>query len=302
MAGISSKAFGKFENKKKYNGYEFNNDFDINLYESFYRSHDSQIGRFLQIDPVSVAEESPYVAMGNNPILHFDLLGDDLEIGPNQQSKDDIESLARKRNRSYIKVDKGKVSLDFGKLSKTEREKILEKDKGLALIADLAGSSKKYLYEASDVVLARNPDGSKKGDIIYSAPNGNVNLSNGGKDSNGEHNALPKAGYDGQVVISLGGTKEEMDPEGQAVQKPRSATVFHELAENYERTDKLNDYYKKVNGVEVGAHQKAIKREESWESRSISPGKYSSFSLPKNLSTQYRQQLRTVIDNYLNSK
>ncbi|HEX2847207.1 MAG TPA: colicin E3/pyocin S6 family cytotoxin, partial [Chitinophagaceae bacterium] len=80
MAGISSKAleFGNPENKKKYQQYEFNSDFDINLYESFYRSHDPQIGRFLQIDPKvdSMYAWSPYTAMFNNPIKFSDVLGD----------------------------------------------------------------------------------------------------------------------------------------------------------------------------------------------------------------------------------
>jgi len=31
MAGISSKAAGGIENKKKYQGYEYNNDFDVNF-------------------------------------------------------------------------------------------------------------------------------------------------------------------------------------------------------------------------------------------------------------------------------
>ncbi len=75
MAGISSKAAGMVENKKKYQEYEFNTDFDINLYESFYRSHDPQLGRFLQIDPKPNDMESPYVAMGNNPTQHTDFLG-----------------------------------------------------------------------------------------------------------------------------------------------------------------------------------------------------------------------------------
>lgn len=76
MSGISSKAAGGLENKKKYQQYELNTDFDINLYESFYRSHDPQLGRFWQIDPRPSDYESPYAAMGNNPILNFDLLGD----------------------------------------------------------------------------------------------------------------------------------------------------------------------------------------------------------------------------------
>ena len=80
MAGISSKAAGKTENKKKYNGYELNSDFDINLYESFYRLHDPQIGRFWQLDPSPTDYESLYAAMGNNPVLNFDVLGDTLQF------------------------------------------------------------------------------------------------------------------------------------------------------------------------------------------------------------------------------
>jgi RHS repeat-associated protein len=78
MAGISSKTFsyGNPENKKKYQQYELNSDFDINLYESRYRSHDPQIGRFLQIDPKPNDFESPYAAMGNNPMSNSDFLGD----------------------------------------------------------------------------------------------------------------------------------------------------------------------------------------------------------------------------------
>lgn len=77
MVGISSKAAGKLENKKsKYNGYEINTDFDLNFYESFYRTHDPQLGRFWQLDPKSKYDESLYAAMGNNPILANDLLGD----------------------------------------------------------------------------------------------------------------------------------------------------------------------------------------------------------------------------------
>lgn len=78
MAGISSKAlsFGQPENKKKYQSYEYNTDFDINFYESFYRSHDPQLGRFWQIDPKPNYGESVYASMSNNPILYNDLLGD----------------------------------------------------------------------------------------------------------------------------------------------------------------------------------------------------------------------------------
>jgi RHS repeat-associated protein len=79
MAGISSKAIGGLENKKKYNGIEFDNDLGINTYEAFYRDLDPQIGRWWQIDPKIEEEQesfSPYSSMLNNPIRYDDPKGD----------------------------------------------------------------------------------------------------------------------------------------------------------------------------------------------------------------------------------
>uniref|UniRef100_UPI0025E1BB9B RHS repeat domain-containing protein n=1 Tax=Sediminibacterium sp. TaxID=1917865 RepID=UPI0025E1BB9B len=78
MAGISSKAAGKLENRKKFNaGTELNTDFNLNWYETNYRSLDPQLGRFWQIDPLAdvVVESSPYVFANNNPIILNDPLG-----------------------------------------------------------------------------------------------------------------------------------------------------------------------------------------------------------------------------------
>lgn len=75
MTGISSKAINKPENKLKYNGIEYNQDFGLNLYEAFYRGLDPQIGRFLQIDPETNYLETQYAAMGNNPCTNKDWLG-----------------------------------------------------------------------------------------------------------------------------------------------------------------------------------------------------------------------------------
>jgi RHS repeat-associated protein len=80
MGGISSKAVGKVENKFKFNGYEENKSLDLNWLESFYRTYDPQLGRFWQVDPKPTDFESLYAAMGNNPVLKADPLGDTASV------------------------------------------------------------------------------------------------------------------------------------------------------------------------------------------------------------------------------
>jgi len=87
MAGISSKAAQVLKNNKKFNGYEFNDELDLNFYEGFYRSFDQQIGRFCQLDPRPTETESLYGAMGNNPVLNFDILGDTVINGQKMEPR-----------------------------------------------------------------------------------------------------------------------------------------------------------------------------------------------------------------------
>jgi RHS repeat-associated protein len=78
MARISSKALNITENKKKYNGIEYESSLDVNIGEAFYRTHDPQLGRWWQIDPKLEASQniSPFAAMDNNPVLKSDPMGD----------------------------------------------------------------------------------------------------------------------------------------------------------------------------------------------------------------------------------
>jgi RHS repeat-associated protein len=79
MAGISSKAAGVLENKKKYNGIEFENDLDLNVYDAQFRELDAQTGRWWQIDPKTdeMYMWSTYASNFDNPIRYEDKLGDE---------------------------------------------------------------------------------------------------------------------------------------------------------------------------------------------------------------------------------
>ncbi|MBS4042943.1 MAG: hypothetical protein KGZ59_03930 [Chitinophagaceae bacterium] len=79
MSGISSKAVTNApENKYKFNeATEFNNTFDISLYETNFRLLDPQVGRFWQIDALDglSMSQSLYQFARNNPLSRNDKLG-----------------------------------------------------------------------------------------------------------------------------------------------------------------------------------------------------------------------------------
>jgi RHS repeat-associated protein len=109
MAGISSKAAGKLENKRKFNdGTEFNTDLGLDWYETRFRGYDPQIGRFCQSDPWAdvTYENSQYAFANNNPLTFNDPLG----LTPGFAN----DSLGRANDLGNVTVTaKRKVSKDF---------------------------------------------------------------------------------------------------------------------------------------------------------------------------------------------
>lgn len=85
MAGISSNALKGSsypENKKKFTSQELEDGLDLNWYQFKYRSMDPQIGRFMQIDPLSskYSSNTPYAYAENKVTMGIDLEG--LELLP----------------------------------------------------------------------------------------------------------------------------------------------------------------------------------------------------------------------------
>jgi RHS repeat-associated protein len=70
IAGMGSAASGFVENKKRYQGNDFNRELGLNWMNFHNRQYDPQIGRFLSVDPAAEAtfSLSPYTAMNNDPV------------------------------------------------------------------------------------------------------------------------------------------------------------------------------------------------------------------------------------------
>ncbi len=105
MAGISSKAAGKLENRYKFNkGVELTNDFDLSLYETACRLYDPQIGRFWQVDEIAEAswEWTPYNFGLDNPVSFNDPLGLVNETSTVDKPKDLQEVVVRSYNHKQM--------------------------------------------------------------------------------------------------------------------------------------------------------------------------------------------------------
>jgi RHS repeat-associated protein len=119
MSGISSKSASSLINRQKFTGkelqsQEFSDGSGLEWTDFGARMYDNQIGRWHAVDPLTheTPFESPYSAMGNNPILNIDPDGQSWEpIGKDGKvvQLSDKENINGYRWVGYDKDDKGNM-------------------------------------------------------------------------------------------------------------------------------------------------------------------------------------------------
>jgi RHS repeat-associated protein len=84
LKGIPSGGGGVADDSSKnlyrFNGQEYQSEFDLNVTAMDYRQYDNAIGKFNCVDPVSHHSESPYCFAANNPVFFSDPSGADYAL------------------------------------------------------------------------------------------------------------------------------------------------------------------------------------------------------------------------------
>lgn len=233
---------------------EETNDLGMNVIAYQWRDYDPAIARFNKIDRFAEKYNpvSPYTFTANNPLNYREIKGDSLKVANNDQTKEYLNSAAKKRNQDFIKYDDddGNVTLDFGDLSEKKIARRLKNDSGLSAINDVVnatdsdGKSEKYYFEVGFEVREKIGDReftSSTEDIAgkeLTSTEFITNLSTTPR-GGGVLGGTPSEGYDGAIFITPGkgfDFTKSYRPMG------TGGLVTHELRESYLRTNQKKPY------------------------------------------------------------
>ena len=256
------------------------------------------VSRWLSRDPLArkYPSHSPYNFAINNPIFWIDPDGREIWIGGDREAAlRDVRSLVPTKYASAIQVtDEGRVYLDAS-LIMGDNKVWDGTDAGSVLLMEMVLADEKYLYDVGKETTVTNhfADASvgydwKKHKTAQSSSslledgNGVKNLSNTPRTEMEKYpRETPQNGFDGQVSISPEGFSDPHTGE-----EKRSAVVFHELWENWERTTNKHPYRYGTRGTDpsdftlpsldpnqpAGAHQRANSAESNFHQKSTNPG------------------------------
>ena len=185
------------EHPYMFQGVEYNESLDLNLYEMDFRQYDPALGRFNTSDPLGEERNwlSPYNFVQNNPILRIDPSGllDDYGIDQNgnihllketDDTTDTLYSVTTDENGELVKNDSGEVNINDDKGSVT----INKYKDGSSILSDLSTENTKTVTMATgeDTTEEINTnithtDGTFKDDVFkvfkFAADNSNVEWS-----------------------------------------------------------------------------------------------------------------------------
>ena len=184
------------------------------------RYYSSTLGIWLSVDPLSdkYPNLSPYVYCADNPMRVVDPKGDTLVIDGKGLTKSDVLSIVGPKYQNRITFENCHVFVDVNGLTDDE----IKDDAGFSLINDLSNSDNRYLFETK---IVNNAIGIENNSVTPKF------------ETNNKGDVLPE-GFQGYVALNE--TNIWFDDKNNEIN--RASLVFHELQENYERTDNLLPY------------------------------------------------------------
>ncbi|GAB4450666.1 MAG: hypothetical protein OHK0036_09780 [Bacteroidia bacterium] len=256
-----------------FNGKE--NDNEIygvgNAYDFGDRMYDARLGRWWSVDPEfkKYTYLSPYTSFGNNPVYFIDKKGRTLEPGGNiNTALNDIRSLVPKEYQSQIKInDAGKIVFE----NYSQLPDNVKQFEGVILLNDLINSKNNYLYIAGETIsevrdrttgkVIGNLSSEKIEKPSFQQAISNLSITKRSDyPENDQANYLPPEGYEGAVRITEGEFYSYAPLIDSYMKVDRSKIVFHELKENYLRTEKgIEDY--KIFHFQAGKDGKKFAKE-----------------------------------------
>jgi RHS repeat-associated protein len=159
----------------KYNGKEWQDELNLNLYDYGARNYDPALGRWMNVDPLAekYPNMSPYIYCANNPVLYVDPDGREFVEGKEhvQKFRSDTEALIKSKTIESIKLSNTDGSKNKIEKLKTE---ISELNNALTELKTLEDSDQKYSIFTNSKNISEKSDGNVEYDTKSDVLNINI--------------------------------------------------------------------------------------------------------------------------------